>query len=130
MSLLFMAFLVAALGCATAYAADHEPLEPAKADLILQNPPGSLSLGTTSGGALIAGERLEEQGPGWKLWFKVPRRGTHHGTEELAGVIRHVGGALRQAHPEATLVVGNPKLRKRSIKRETPPSDAAPMVSP
>ncbi|MGM0578957.1 MAG: penicillin-insensitive murein endopeptidase [Myxococcota bacterium] len=94
-----------------AFVEPPSPPPAAEARALLRPPESSLSFGTTGRGHLEEAVSLPLRGEGWAFLPRVARRGTHWGTAGILGLLRRAGVAVREVHPDATILLGNVSLR-------------------
>ena len=86
-------------------------LPPAAALALLVPPPGSLSLGGTSGGRVERAAAIAPTGASrWAFMPHIPARHTTYGVEEMQGFLDRIGAAVRPCRRGAELRVGNISL--------------------
>ncbi len=111
------AALLAGVGVGPAAGADLKPPDAAEVRRIFATPGGSLSAGATGGGRLERAQEIPLSGPGWAFVPAVRARGTHFGTEEMAGLLRRAASRVASAHRGARLGIGNVSLREGGRSR-------------
>lgn len=69
--------------------------------------PGSISLGTTSGGSLLRQASLPMQGQHHGVLPRCQGRDTNYGTEEIIHLLLDAAAQVGQSHPGSRLMIGN-----------------------
>lgn len=111
------AALLTAFGFAPPAAADAKPPDAEEVRRIFATPGGSLSAGATGGGHLERAQEIPLSGRGWAFVPAVRARGTHFGTEEMAGLLKRVASRVAATHRGARLGIGNVSLREGGRSR-------------
>lgn len=89
--------------------ATQTPMTAARARKLMQPPPGSLSVGKTSGGRLLGGVKIPLTGQDYAFFEHIAERGTYYGTEEMKRLLPRLGAAVRRD------VRGSPRLRVGNV---------------
>lgn len=87
--------------------ADADALSETDARRLLARPEGSIGLGLTNRGALLAAVALPDRGAGYAIFAHMRSRDTRYGTAELIGVIERAARHVAERYPGSIIGVGN-----------------------
>jgi len=87
--------------------APPKPMTKREARKLFRQPRGSISVGRTNGGMLVAGVPMPLTGKSFKVFPSFVKRETNWGTREMIDLVKRASAKVRKKHPRSVLGIGN-----------------------